>query len=50
MAESLKFIGFKLAELLIYVVGLPFLVIGAWAMEGSDWCHDRALRHQPPRS
>lgn len=46
MRKSLMFIGWKLAELTIYVVGFPFLFIGAWAMDFSDWCHDRALRHK----
>jgi hypothetical protein len=42
MKNSLKFIGWKLAELAIYVVGFPFLFIGAWLNSFSDWCHDRA--------
>lgn len=46
MANSLKFIGWKLAELLIYVVGFPFLFIGLWSSHASDWCHDRALSEQ----
>jgi hypothetical protein len=50
MKKSLKFIGWKLAELLVYVVGFPFLFIGCWAHSASDWCHDRALRYESPRS
>lgn len=50
MRKNIKFIGWKIAELLIYIVGFPFFFIGAWAIEFSDWCHDRALRYQPPRS
>ena len=46
-AKIEKFLGWKLAELLTYVVGFPFLFIGAWLMHASDWCHDRALRHEP---
>lgn len=47
--SSLKFVGWKLAELMIYVLAFPFLFIGAWGVEASDWCHDRALRHQSTR-
>jgi hypothetical protein len=50
MAQSLQFIGWKLAELTLYVVGFPFLFIGAWSEHASDWCRDRALRHRQPRS
>lgn len=46
--KSLKFIGWKTAELLLYVVGFPFLFIGVWSGHASDWCHDRALRYTPP--
>lgn len=47
MAKSVKFIGWKLAELLIFAAGFPFYFVGAWAIDFSDWCHDRALRHAP---
>ncbi|UPJ43914.1 hypothetical protein IVB40_07545 [Bradyrhizobium sp. 40] len=47
MRKSLKFIGWKVAELTIYVAGFPFFFVGAWALDLSDWCHDRALRHTP---
>lgn len=46
MRHSLIFIGWKLAELLVYIIGFPFLVVGSWSMEVSDWCHDRALRYK----
>lgn len=48
MLKSVKFIGWKLAELLVWVIAFPFLFIGSWSMEFSDWCHDRALDHAPP--
>jgi hypothetical protein len=48
MRNSLKFIALKLAELIVYVAGFPFLFIGLWSHEASDWLHDRALRYQPP--
>lgn len=48
MTKSLKFIGWKLAELALYVIGFPFLFIGAWSEFASDWCHDRARDHAPP--
>lgn len=46
MKANLKFIWWKLVELLIYVVGFPFVFVGAWMMEFSDWCRDRALRYK----
>lgn len=50
MKQSLKFIGWKSAELLLYVAGFPFLFVGAWASHLSDCCHDHAIRtHQPER-
>lgn len=45
MKADLKFIGWKVAELAIYVVGFPFLLIGIWMHEASDWCHDNAIPH-----
>lgn len=45
--RSAKFIGWKLAELLIYIAGFPFFFLGSWSMEASDWCRDRAARNQP---
>lgn len=45
MKRDIKFIGWKLAELAIYAIGFPFLFIGCWSQFASDWCHDRALRH-----
>ena len=41
---SVKFIGWKLSELSIWVVGFPFLLIGAWMSHASNWCHDRAIK------
>lgn len=47
MKHIIMFIGWKIAELLIYVLSYPFFFIGAWGIDFSDWCHDRALRHHP---
>lgn len=47
MRRDLKFIGWKAVELLIYATGFPFLFIGLWMNEGSDWCHDRAIKYDP---
>jgi hypothetical protein len=47
MKSDLKFIGWKLAELSIYVAGFPFFFIGAWALDFSDMCHDRARKFRP---
>lgn len=48
MASAPRFVGWKLAELVIWTLGFPFLLIGLWMHEASDWCHDRALEHKPP--
>lgn len=45
--SNFKFIGWKLLELVLYVVAFPFLFIGCWMERASDWCRDRAFPHQP---
>lgn len=47
MTGNLKFIGWKLAELSLYVIGFPFLFIGMWITYLSDWCFLRATQHDP---
>lgn len=48
MTADLKYMGWKLAELAIYVVGFPFLFIGLWAEWASGRCHSRALHYRRP--
>lgn len=50
MKRDFKYIGWKLAELSLFVVGFPFLFVGCWAHSASDWCHDQALRYHQHRS
>ena len=49
MITHLKFIAWKMAELLTFIISFPFLFIGTWVLEASDWCHDKAIPYEPRR-
>lgn len=45
MTHDLKFIVWKVAELIAFVIALPFLFVGGWVGQFSNWCRDRAKPH-----
>jgi hypothetical protein len=49
LKSAVKFVGWKLVELALYVLAFPFLFVGLWLERASDWCGERARPYEPPR-
>lgn len=42
IVRFIDFMFWKILELVVFIVTFPFLFIGAWGLDFSEWCGQRA--------